>query len=86
MLIIHGLHHADHFMGSTLVIIHGPTHESSALDLKLIFLRLCRWDGDHHYLNKKVPILELSTIDLLRSLNFLLKCDIVNDAFPWFVV
>ena len=78
MLIIHGLHHTHHSWA--------PNHEPSALDLKLIFLRLCRWDGDHYYLNKKVPILELSTIDILRSLNFLLKYDIVNDAFPWFVV
>ena len=28
-------------------------------------------------------MLELSTIDILRSLNFLLKFVIVNDAFPW---
>ena len=28
-------------------------------------------------------MLELTTIDILRSLNFLLKCDIDNDAVPW---
>ena len=27
--------------------------------------------------------MELPTTDILRSLNFLLKCYIVNDAFPW---
>ena len=32
---------------------------------------------------QKAPVLELSTIDILRLLNFLLKCDIDNDAFPW---
>ena len=32
---------------------------------------------------EKAPMLELSTIDILRSLKFLLKYDIVNDTFPW---
>ena len=30
----------------------------------------------------KAKILELSTIDILRSLIFIFKCDMVNDAFP----
>ena len=34
-------------------------------------------------IKKKAPILELSTTDIVKSLNFLHKCDIVNDAFPW---
>ena len=33
-------------------------------------------------LKEKAPILELQTNDILRSLNFWLKCNIVSGAFP----
>ena len=32
---------------------------------------------------QKATILEFATIDIPRSLNFLIKGDIVNDTFPW---